>query len=403
MISENYSLGDLINSIEKSLEYIEIKLNILRRMLNTTIAKNKKILKSLKKSNINMFYNSINKEFGYFHEELVSFFDNKINIDIKDQLTKITKDFKNYINSLEQNESLYSNDDEKQLSSESSELYENVNNLADEILKNNPYEISGFEIERNNYPKLFYYVINFFSESKINFDTKGNNLIGQITDALYENIKSLVITEGNKIDYMHHSIRSDKFNFEADNILNKIKDITNLKNVIKNIVGKENFDYRGNSMIFNSSQNIERGTEKYDPPHGWTGIGIKAFGKYEDDNWLNLKNKFSEWANAYIPIDSIESFKKILEEGLKPGKFQGKQCKNDIRNSGKKVGKGNYSYPEIKTAEEKANGIIINGKKYKFIIMARVKISKIREPEDVKYWVLDKEYIRIYRLLFKEA
>ena len=34
--------------------------------------------------------------------------------------------------------------------------------------------------------------------------------------------------------------------------------------------------------------------------------------------------------------------------------------------------------------------------------MARVLIEKIREPKEMKYFVLDSEYIRVYRILLKE-
>ena len=95
--------------------------------------------------------------------------------------------------------------------------------------------------------------------------------------------------------------------------------------------------------------------------------------------------------------------KKILKEALIPGEFQGKKNENDKRNYGKKVGIGNYLYQDIKVAEDKANIINLNGKRYKFIFMSRVKISEIREPEDINYWILDKDYIRIYRVLIKEV
>ena len=34
--------------------------------------------------------------------------------------------------------------------------------------------------------------------------------------------------------------------------------------------------------------------------------------------------------------------------------------------------------------------------------MARVLIEKIREPEDVEYWILNNDDIRVYRILVKE-
>lgn len=34
--------------------------------------------------------------------------------------------------------------------------------------------------------------------------------------------------------------------------------------------------------------------------------------------------------------------------------------------------------------------------------MAKVKINEILEPENDDFWVLDKKFIRIYRILFKK-
>ena len=52
-------------------------------------------------------------------------------------------------------------------------------------------------------------------------------------------------------------------------------------------------------------------------------------------------------------------------------------------------------------AEENANIININNKKYKIVVMVRVKITEIREPYKHNYWILPPEFIRNYRLLVK--
>ena len=57
--------------------------------------------------------------------------------------------------------------------------------------------------------------------------------------------------------------------------------------------------------------------------------------------------------------------------------------------------------PYIKIAEKYTQNITFNNKKYKVLLMAKVKIDKIREPKGTNFWVLDDEDIRIYRILFK--
>ena len=57
--------------------------------------------------------------------------------------------------------------------------------------------------------------------------------------------------------------------------------------------------------------------------------------------------------------------------------------------------------PNIKVAEKYTQTISFNNKKYKVLLMAKVKIDKIREPKGTNFWVLNNEEIRIYRILFK--
>ena len=61
-----------------------------------------------------------------------------------------------------------------------------------------------------------------------------------------------------------------------------------------------------------------------------------------------------------------------------------------------------YLNYKIENAEKEAALIEVNGKKYKILLMARVKIDEISKPKDKDVWVLDKEFIRIYRILFKK-
>ena len=69
---------------------------------------------------------------------------------------------------------------------------------------------------------------------------------------------------------------------------------------------------------------------------------------------------------------------------------------------GKNIQRGVCLYQNIKTAEDKAKIIYFNKKYYKFILMTRVKINEISEPENVNYWILNEKNVRVYRLLIKE-
>jgi hypothetical protein len=54
-------------------------------------------------------------------------------------------------------------------------------------------------------------------------------------------------------------------------------------------------------------------------------------------------------------------------------------------------------------ADEKAEENLIDGKKYKLVFMTKVLTEKIKEPENINYWIVEPNYIRIYRVLIKEV
>ena len=68
-----------------------------------------------------------------------------------------------------------------------------------------------------------------------------------------------------------------------------------------------------------------------------------------------------------------------------------------------KIGSGIYLFQNISKAEKKTGEFDINGKKYKILLMAKVQKDKIKEPINNKrgYWVVEKDFVKIYRILFK--
>ena len=85
-----------------------------------------------------------------------------------------------------------------------------------------------------------------------------------------------------------------------------------------------------------------------------------------------------------------------------PGSSQQYENEKDKRHNGNIIGKGIYLTKDIKIAEEYSGIISFNSKNYKIVLMTKVLIDKIREPENYNYWILNNEDIRIYRILLKE-
>ncbi len=276
--------------------------------------------------------------------------------------------------------------------------------------KNKNTNIFNFEkIKRN-----LIYFINIISKDNKYFN---NDEIKSISDAISKYLflqnNNLFIIQNSRINEF---IKSSNFedisldNIKFQPISSKFYELKSLKNelLIKEYHFKKNlFDNSGNFLNPNSRQNIFRGKERYDPPYNWIGIGLNVIGKYEDDKWLNDISDKSEWAIAYRGIGtniSSNDVKKYLryfiEKGLNIAKSSSKSKSNDKRRW-KKVGEGIYMTPYIKIAEKYTQNITFNNKKYKVLLMAKVKIDKIREPKGTNFWVLNNEDIRIYRILFK--
>ena len=160
----------------------------------------------------------------------------------------------------------------------------------------------------------------------------------------------------------------------------------------------------------------KRGGEEYDPPKGWIGIGLKVLDKYENDRWLDMYNLEGEWVVAYHGIGQNSKFVnqvpfQIYKSGFKVGYRQAHMDCEDSFHEGQKVGAGAYCTPLIKTAEEYAGISVFNGKKYKTVIMCRVKPSarrhcaKHKDSIEGNYWVVDgtPNEIRPYRILYKRV
>ena len=144
---------------------------------------------------------------------------------------------------------------------------------------------------------------------------------------------------------------------EKNPILNNLKEVKNIINYFKDsLIPGEYFDFRGNTINPNLSNNLIRGNEIYDPPYGWFGIGLNVERIYGTDfNSLFNNSNSNEWAIAYHGItsklssDKIKKLIKIIitNNGIKIGKSKMKSNSNDIRHWGK-VGEGIYLIPKLK-------------------------------------------------------
>ena len=409
-----------LNSVRSTIENILIKANDI---LNNE--KNISLINNNNNNNIIIKYFKKDAEYPYIKNvndwnSQIEFLQ-KINSNLKNELNENNKNINNSFNITKMN---------KELILKIKDIFFDKDTLLKDILidiDNNFYsddemiedENFAFKDEMNN---QFYASINIIpikdniSSNMINSKEKIINLIHSDLSIDKENI---FVSFNNKYNFIDNFIRTKEFfeyplerlkiNFPNLNKLYELKMIVN--DLFCNLCDFRSFmDYRGNFIIPNKNLNNKRGTEKYDPPYGWIGIGLKVTRKYENDDWLNIRDESSKWAIAYHGVGRMNSYEEIIntlkniviEEGLKPGLSQIKCHSNDIRHKGKKIGTGVYLAQSINAAEEYSGIIPFNNKKYKIVLMAKVLIDRIKQPEDINYWILNKEYVRVYRILLKE-
>ena len=180
---------------------------------------------------------------------------------------------------------------------------------------------------------------------------------------------------------------------------------------------KDMLDHRGN-RLWQSEENKTRGNKPYYPPMGWIGIGLNVKGKYEDDNWIGNHNNSDEWCVAYHGVsrggsssDEIKNnIGNICKTAFRVGPNQVHQHCPDKYHEGKTVGIGVYICPNPKEAEGYGGIIEINGKKFRTLLMVRVKPDAIgcdgcQASETHINWIVNgtTNEIRPYKILFKEC
>ena len=245
-------------------------------------------------------------------------------------------------------------------------------------------------------------------------DYTANDFIDILSDDSFQpqkynpNIKENTKPNSKK-DSLYHKNFSDKIKSGLKNISDNFIEVKRF--LLKECKFSErNFDDRGDFLIPNLSNNIKRGSEIYYPPYMWIGIGLNvcAYKKYEKDgNWLFKDYENSQWTNAYLGFCPENNDIKTILHDLpfnieKLEKYEKENDFLDTKHWKKRFGKGIYLNNKIENAEKDSWIININKKKFKVLFMVRVKISEICQPENEDVWALDKKYIRIYRILFKE-
>ena len=290
-------------------------------------------------------------------------------------------------------------------------------------------EITNESCEIDFIKNKFLYIINIINKEnyKFNQNVFKQEILKSISKALKVEKNNIFILSNNKRAFINYFIKTTNF---ANLSLRQIKlQYPNLKLLYefkllidfflrkKCEISKESFDFKYNFFTPNSSLNYRRGTEIYYPPYGWLGIGLNVNNKYDqmDNSWLNKVDATSKWASGYYffgkNLNSDEIIIKLKNIIMKNDlyldeNFQIKMHYFNKRYNGQniqRIGKGYYLCSDINVAEKNSGYIYFNNKRYKILLMAKVLIKSIKEPDDGSFWIIqNKEDIRTYRILLKE-
>ena len=302
------------------------------------------------------------------------------------------------------------------ISEENSENSDEFDDLLEEAFVNEVSSNKFDEIKK----KIFFF-INIISKENQKFTKKDlKSFSDKISKSLDINFADLFLIQNAPINNFAKCFNFKEISLKQNPNFPPVSKLLELQSIkykllIKDFgVGEENFDNTGNLLVPNTRQNRFRGKEIYDPPYNWLGLGLNVLGRFDDgnDDWLEDISDKSEWAIAYRGISSKNQkhikvmLKHFIEErNLEIARINfkdkfGKKL-NDKRHWGT-IESGIYMTPYIKIAEKYTKTISFNNKNYKVLLMAKVKVSEIKEPKNSNFWVLDNDKIRIYRVLFKE-
>ena len=191
---------------------------------------------------------------------------------------------------------------------------------------------------------------------------------------------------------------------EEKNVKNSLYILNSMFSLKKNYliescqINANKLDKRYDAIYFKSEENDKIDGEKYYPPIGWFGIGLK---NVKEPNGPIAYLTFNKKLNK-------EPLQKILNEIIEKKNLDCLEKQSEKKEFDKRnwsaVGKGIYLFPNIEIAEKYTGTFDINNKKYKIVLLVKVVKDKIKEPKYNKLgcWVVEKEYAKLCRILFKE-
>lgn len=194
-----------------------------------------------------------------------------------------------------------------------------------------------------------------------------------------ENIIVNVIFLSNEFDNL--DLNEFKSKLKGENPSDEMK---YLQNISSDIIIR---DFKLSKTLLDSKGNIFDNWPMNENK-GWIGIGLKVMDIYDngDNSWMEPDKNNNKWRVAYFRIGTLNKISKKIS------------CDSS---------KQSYFSTTIKIAEQFADEIKINNKKYKILLMARIRGDTLENSKKgLLYFNISKvtnKIIRPYRILYKEV
>ena len=291
---------------------------------------------------------------------------------------------------------------------------ENEGDYKDEdyiIRKKRERKIVQYNLD-NSLENKFFCFINLIPRERVSYNKKSltSFLLNGIMKQFGIEKENIFLWFGEKKFVANYFIKTTYFSsMSLEEIKNKFQNeyekIYEYKEIYENLVcliDKEYLDCRGNTINPNSNINLfgER-REYFPPPYGWVGIGLKVLDIYDENDWLEDISKWNQWCIAYQILSSNNTLTTLKNILTKNRLIEGNKKKNYKKNYGKSFGEDIYLTPYIDFAEKYTGILLLNKRRYKIVLMAKVLMKNLKGIKD-KFWIYNQKNVRIYRILLKE-
>lgn len=251
-------------------------------------------------------------------------------------------------------------------------------------------------------PDAFEILVETFSERRLKLRVKPEMTVRCVKQMIAE--KEILPSKSQKLLVAGKELKDNRSLKRSDITCDSVLSLDTLQTPIIQInkgTLAPNFDYDFTNVKDDGKTYI-RGGEVYRRPYGWRRYALNVKGQFEDDTWLGLDGIRTDSSKGEWPV-SFHGTSKLNAESIAEVGFKLARGKRN------QYGRGIYTTPDIKVAEQFATQFEFQGKTYLVVLQNRVnpaslrKVVKASSDGNGAYWLNDSESdVRPYGILIRE-